>query len=736
MAVACCRRSRSNNNVNRPHTNLANNEVEEDAHSLLSIHGAVEDAWQHRCRNLCLCMARSTCYLFGGREVHAGDYDQIARVLADYFEGLEGAHVDLVASDVVLGLVVLGKVQRRREMDCVRGLRHNNSNGSEANLFVDHTTALLSAADTSLAVSSGAASSRSNNHNGLRQRSRSPSNSAKNLVQLVNLHPTHNRPSTNIANTAPTRPLLTENGYDVQVIEEGARFARHALAIYTWMLYVYMKPCTGLCSLMSHRCFHMTSSSSSSSNAVNGGGCCCCVLCSSSASGGGANDVENHHEHEDFNNNTTSNTNNDHAATAAAAEEDEEAQEQQQPPRILRSITSDNICSMHEAALLKHAGLNQSELVYAQFQSSFTHTPYSITIDHKWRSVVLSIRGTLSFEDCVTDVLVDPVALEDFARRWQCDEQTFTGEFAHSGVISCSDWILKDLERHELLDQLLHTLANYTLRICGHSLGAGCAVLISFVLKQRYGSRLMRCLAYSPPGGLLTRKLATGCCDYVHSFVLDSDLVPRLSVQTMEMLRDEVLELIARIKVPKIMIAQSSLYAATNGDDSGFEEEDLECFLHPKDDIPDSKFKRQLERLKRVQQRRREEFRGPSVCLYPPGKIVHLIKVKESNSCVHGCFKCLTCGTTNFGSEYTPVWVSNDRFNEIVISPTMGTDHFPNRVCIELERIALEMFSLDVGRAGQVHARIMMGNIIGMRNISGSWMHDDVLEYVVVGDVQ
>jgi len=42
------------------------------------------------------------------------------------------------------------------------------------------------------------------------------------------------------------------------------------------------------------------------------------------------------------------------------------------------------------------------------------------------------------------------------------------------------------------------------------------------------------------------------------------------------------------------------------------------------------------------------------------------------------------------------MWANNDDFNEIVISSTMGTDHFPNRVCIEIERTANSFFVEDI----------------------------------------
>ena len=72
----------------------------------------------------------------------------------------------------------------------------------------------------------------------------------------------------------------------------------------------------------------------------------------------------------------------------------------------------------------------------------------------------------------------------------------------------------------------------YTLRIVGHSLGAGIGVILGLMLRRTYPN--LRCICYSPPGGLLTWKLATECSEFVNSFVLDSDLVPRLSVNNME----------------------------------------------------------------------------------------------------------------------------------------------------------------------------------------------------------
>jgi len=118
--------------------------------------------------------------------------------------------------------------------------------------------------------------------------------------------------------------------------------------------------------------------------------------------------------------------------------------------------------------------------------------------------------------------------------------------------------------------------------------------------------------------------------------------------------------------------------------------------LYPQESIPqESNFHRQLEKFQ-VIQRQRKEQRGDyrDIKLFPPGKIIHLVKTGERSSCAHSMAKCITCCTTNAGNEYTPVWADNADFNEIVVSPTMAFDHFPNRVCLELERVA-ESFGID-----------------------------------------
>jgi sn1-specific diacylglycerol lipase len=229
-------------------------------------------------------------------------------------------------------------------------------------------------------------------------------------------------------------------------------------------------------------------------------------------------------------------------------------------------------------------------------------------------------------------------------------------------------------------------------------------VLLSYMLRSKFPT--LRCIAYSPAGCTFTWELATRCNEWTTTCVLDSDIVPRLSVDAIRELRDEVLDIVGRIKVPKYEVArrlvppqrclrwlECSLTGAGPVDVADQEEmvrESLSDILHDRDDddLPQYEYHRQVARFHQIQsERKSQRFEAR---LYPPGRILLIAKTGELKSCTADMAKCLTCCTSSFGSSYGPVWVDNDQLNEIVVSPTMGTDHFPTRIRTILERVADE----------------------------------------------
>lgn len=55
-------------------------------------------------------------------------------------------------------------------------------------------------------------------------------------------------------------------------------------------------------------------------------------------------------------------------------------------------------------------------------------TPYCIMVDHVWRCVVISIRGTMSLDDCLIDLQAEPTSMSEAGRRWGFDG---TDMYAH-----------------------------------------------------------------------------------------------------------------------------------------------------------------------------------------------------------------------------------------------------------------------------------------------------------------
>jgi sn1-specific diacylglycerol lipase len=58
--------------------------------------------------------------------------------------------------------------------------------------------------------------------------------------------------------------------------------------------------------------------------------------------------------------------------------------------------------------------------------------------------------------------------------------------------------------------------------ITGHSLGAGTAVFLALKLKNQYDN--LKCIAYSPPGGLMSKRLAEFTKKFTMSIVVGDDI--------------------------------------------------------------------------------------------------------------------------------------------------------------------------------------------------------------------
>ena len=113
--------------------------------------------------------------------------------------------------------------------------------------------------------------------------------------------------------------------------------------------------------------------------------------------------------------------------------------------------------------LLEYTGINKEDLLCAEFESNDQLPAYFVALCHEKKKLVISIRGTYSFKDIVTDL---NGKAGDF----------FSGH-AHVGMAGAAFLLSEKLR--PLVDEQLKKHPDYEVVVTGHSLGA---VSFCFVL--------------------------------------------------------------------------------------------------------------------------------------------------------------------------------------------------------------------------------------------------------------
>ena len=461
----------------------------------------------------CCCSWTSICVgCLTGQRTEApteGDFGTLAALLNDFIGNTQ--LLDIVPSDIVASLTVLRRLQRQRRLACQQAIQQQQQQPTEAHT-TDGRQLLLSTQNTNTRLPDETSDVVPEHGRGTLQSTRSVASFVK-----LERHTTHKKndsstlpmdddetgipvkqnnnndtsiPTNHDNNTSDpesfdqryrvsavlaTRVLLEPtNAIDALAMAEGARFMKLALSIYSWLMQMMQHPI--------QECWNVFAVGSVC-HLVKGK---CCA-----------------------NQRRTNDDSTDH------------------------TIVGDWPCGWHENSFLHRSGWKETDLVYAQFQGGVAKTPYAIVVDHDWKSVVVVIRGTLSVDDLMADLAVQPASLAEWGNKCGFDGRA---SYAHKGILDCAVWVYNDLQRHGVLERLLLDddkahYKDYSLRIVGHSLGAGIASIVGLFLRNRFPQNNLRCSCFCPPGCTISSDLAEECSDFTTSYVLDSDFVPRLSLQ-------------------------------------------------------------------------------------------------------------------------------------------------------------------------------------------------------------
>ena len=213
---------------------------------------------------------------------------------------------------------------------------------------------------------------------------------------------------------------------DRELIESAAKYSVYMIAIYTHLLALYMQPCTGPCGICYSQVMIASQDRFVGENSRNTAcshclGCCCFSLFRAPAE----------HPHSDFQSSSSF------------------------------PIKGDNFCGTNHAGLVHLSKNVECQVLYACYDNDTVAKPFAIFLNHQQRSVVVSIRGSMSLEDCITDAIADPVELKEAGLRWGFQG---AGRYAHGGFLSAALHIRQEIEDTKILQKILKpgTFSGYT----------------------------------------------------------------------------------------------------------------------------------------------------------------------------------------------------------------------------------------------------------------------------------
>jgi hypothetical protein len=325
----------------------------------------------------------------------------MARTLTDLFD--DGGTLDIVASDVIAGLMAISLEQEEEKRRCIEQLKkdikasqHPEEAGdidglgeattSRAVVLTEQLKALLriAAGDVEagkivLGQDMSSFLPNSTEGGGKTKESSSSEGTKSKAREEACMYKTNEEGRVHLTVSQFLSPDIETDRY---AIAQGSYFLKYSIAVNTWKNYVFMNLTTNTCKLAFARTYELPK----------------------------------------------------HRRSRKVAEDFEPV------------VIGENALGLHEAALLKVTGFDceKTELCYAHFDNTVEKATYCIMIDHTWKSIVLCIRGSLSLEDYVVNLDLDPTELVAIGEERGFDG---VGHYCHQGYLSRAKWICEDLKR-------------------------------------------------------------------------------------------------------------------------------------------------------------------------------------------------------------------------------------------------------------------------------------------------
>ncbi|KAL5203765.1 hypothetical protein ABZP36_008636 [Zizania latifolia] len=186
---------------------------------------------------------------------------------------------------------------------------------------------------------------------------------------------------------------------------------------------------------------------------------------------------------------------------------------------------------------LEFGGYGQSDILIRKSKARVMKPSFTVVRDGSSKSFILFIRGATSVMDRLTAATAAEVPFHHVVLKEGRVSNVVLGH-AHCGMLAAARWIAD--QAIPCLHRALEQFPDYRIKIIGHSMGAGIAAILTYMLRENKKLSSSSCIAFGP-AACMTWDLAESGKGFVTAVVNRNDLVPSFGKVSVANLHTEVI---------------------------------------------------------------------------------------------------------------------------------------------------------------------------------------------------
>eukprot|EP00516_Mucochytrium_quahogii_P006196 CAMPEP_0203760724 /NCGR_PEP_ID=MMETSP0098-20131031/13957_1 /ASSEMBLY_ACC=CAM_ASM_000208 /TAXON_ID=96639 /ORGANISM=" , Strain NY0313808BC1" /LENGTH=541 /DNA_ID=CAMNT_0050654413 /DNA_START=188 /DNA_END=1813 /DNA_ORIENTATION=- len=214
---------------------------------------------------------------------------------------------------------------------------------------------------------------------------------------------------------------------------------------------------------------------------------------------------------------------------------------------IPMSTMDRSMWSSFKTGVSKLTGIEEEHVLKTTPCSDMYYPRHYFAIDERHKHIVIGIRGSISLKDWLVDFVCEQVP---FTLPYEEGFDTQVEGNVHSGFYLAAQHLAEALE--DLVHEQIKEHPDYEIVVCGHSLGAAAATLLTLIWakEKTFGDTPLSAYAFGPPCSLSYELCQTPFSrHYVTSIVVGDDFVARLNVNTLKDVQETVVAMVPQEEV-------------------------------------------------------------------------------------------------------------------------------------------------------------------------------------------